>query len=48
MEDKFLTIFEGEEENLTQKEKNVFLWAEFVGEEEDLTEEEKKYWEVRK
>lgn len=38
----------GEEENLTKREKNSFIWKEFLDEEEDLTDEEKKYWEVRK
>lgn len=46
--EELLKIFEGEEENLTQKEKNIFIWSKFLGEEEDLTEEEKKYWEVRR
>lgn len=46
MEKELLKLFKGEEENLTKKETNVFIWAEFLGEEEDLTEEEKKYWEV--
>lgn len=37
------------EENLTKRELNVFIWAEFLdGEEEDLTDEEKKAWEVKK
>lgn len=46
MENKLLN--KGEEENLTNRELNVFIWIDFLGEEEDLTEEEKKYWEVIK
>lgn len=33
------------EENLTIKEKNVFIWSDFlISEEENLTDEEKKAW----
>lgn len=37
-----------EEENLTKRELNEFLWISFEGEEEGLTDEEKKAWEVIK
>lgn len=48
MEDKLLELLEGEEENLTTKEINMFIWNQFLGEEEDLTDKEKEAWEVIK
>ena len=45
---ELLEELQGEEENLTVREQNEFLWISFEGEEEDLTDEEKKYWEVRR
>lgn len=44
---ELLKLLKGEE-NLTQRENNIYLWVEFFGEEEDLTDKEKEAWEVRR
>lgn len=44
MKNELLEIFKGEEENLTNRELNVFIWIDFSDEEENLTEKELEAW----